>query len=140
MFRTFLLNLTIQLANKALQKIALSHIFKSSILALDKLGTKGILDKFSTDLGLLDVSILSDLSGHFIVSFIAIIQMIIIATVNPIILIFAFVMIIPLYIWYSYCSKVVSIMKDMDLNEKGPVISFFSESLNGLVQIKNMHA
>lgn len=109
--RTFLLNLTIQLANSAIHEKALNHLFRANILELDNLGTKGILDKFSTDLGLLDVGLLQGLSSFFITGFITMVQMIIIAVVNPIVLPFAFGMMIPLYIWYSYCSKVISILK-----------------------------
>lgn len=111
LIRTFLLNLTIQLANSALHEKALSHLFRANILELDNLGTKGILDKFSTDLGLLDVGILQNLSCFFITSFVSIIQMIIIALINPVILPFAIGTAIPLYIWYTYCSEVISTLK-----------------------------
>ncbi len=124
--REFLLNLTLQLANKALHEEALSHIFNSSVIELDKLGSKGILDKFSTDLGVLDVGIFDNLSRQFIIGFIFIIQIITIIIFNPIVLAFLFALTVPLYFWYRYSTNVVSTLRFLDLKNKGPVIAFFS--------------
>ncbi len=124
--REFLLNLTLQLANKALHEEALAHIFNSSVIELDKLGSKGILDKFSTDLGVLDVGIFDNLSRQFIIGFIFIIQIITIIIFNPIVLAFLFALTVPLYFWYRYSTNVVSTLRFLDLKNKGPVIAFFS--------------
>lgn len=124
--RRFLLNLTIQLANKALHNEALTHLFSSNVIELDRLGSKGILDKFSTDLGLLDAGILDILAVYLNTCFVCAVQIIAIAILNPIILVFAGVMAIPIFIWYQCCTDEVSLLKEMDLKYKGPVIALFS--------------
>ncbi len=79
------------------------------------MGTKNILDKFSADLGLLDAGTLSLLSLWFIIGTICVIQAIVISIINPIILPFAFLLLIALLLWYLYCNSTVIELKAADM-------------------------
>lgn len=104
------------------------------------MGSKSILDKFSADLGLLDVGILPLLSVQFIVGTICCIQIITIAVINPIILPFAFCLALPLFLWYLYCNNALQELKNADMIKNGEIIQYFSETLNGLNQISQFNA
>jgi hypothetical protein len=104
------------------------------------MGTKSILDKYSSDLGVLDAGTLSLLSLQFINVTIPVIQLIVISIINPIILPFAFLLLIALFLWYLYCNDTVIELKAEDMQNNGPIIQHFSQTLNGLAQIRNFKA
>lgn len=139
MFRTFFLNLCVQYANQSLHNQALEHIFKAQVLGLDKMGTKNIMDKFSADLGLLDAGTLSLLSLQFITGTISAVQIVVISVINPIILPFSLLLLVALFLWYLYCNITVIELKAADMERNGPIMQHFSETLNGLAQIRNFN-
>lgn len=84
---------------------------------------------------MLDVGLLPELSGYFIVFTLAIVQSIVIAIYNPILLCFCAGIIIPVYLWSQYCCVIVNILKSLDLHLKAPLIAQISETVKGLMQI-----
>jgi hypothetical protein len=57
--RVFWLNLALQCSNLYLHNKSIKKVLGAKVLELDKMGTKNILDKFSVDLGLLDIGLLN---------------------------------------------------------------------------------
>ena len=79
------------------------------------MGTKNILDKFSVDLGMLDIGLLSEQSVYFISLFIITSQLVLIAISNPIIILFSLIMIIAVFFWYRYTLNIVNFLKKIDM-------------------------
>ena len=95
-----------------------------------------LVNKFSNDLGILDNTMIFGLIDAVegpIMIFVAIVN---VCQINVYFLIAAVGVFLVAILFFSYARPVVMGCKQLDLQKKSPIFNFYSETINGLTQIR----
>lgn len=95
-----------------------------------------LINKFSNDLSILDNSLATTIVDMFEGPALTIVAIVNICQINLFFIPPAVVIIILVLLFFRYASPVLIQCKQRDLKNKSPIFRFYSETLNGLIQIR----
>jgi len=95
-----------------------------------------LISKFSNDLSILDNSLLSSMIDLFEGPALSIVALANICQIDVFFIPPTICIIICVFLFFSYARPAIIQCKQKDLKNKSPIFHFYSETLNGLIQIK----
>ena len=114
----------------------INGIVRSPASFFDTTPSGMIINKFSNDLGILDNSLSSSMVDMFEGPALSLVALINICILDVFFIPPAIVIVICVFLFFVYARPAIIQCKQRDLKNKSPIFNFYSETLNGLVQIK----
>lgn len=115
--------------------IFFQSIIRCPVLYFDKNPTGNILNRFTSDVGMLDIQLPFILNDCIEGPAIFLNLIITICIFNPLIIIPAIFEIALLLFWYNWSKPIISELKKIDLIYKSPVFAHFASTISGILQI-----
>ena len=95
-----------------------------------------LINKFSNDLSILDNSLSYSMADMFEGPALSIVALVNICQIDLFFIPPTIIIIICVFIFFSYARPVIIQCRQKDLKNKSPIFNFYSETLSGLVQIR----
>jgi len=132
----YCLNIAILMANQEIHEQMINGIVRSPASFFDTTPSGMIINKFSNDLGILDNSLSSSMSEMFEGPASSLVALVNICILDVFIIPPTIVIVICVFLFFAYARPAIIQCKQRDLKNKSPIFNFYSETLNGLVQIR----
>jgi len=132
----YCLNIAILMANQEIHEQMINGIVRSPASFFDTTPSGMIINKFSNDLGILDNSLSSSMTDMFEGPALSLVALVNICQIDIFFIPPTVVIIICIFLFFSYARPAIIQCKQKDLKNKSPIFNFYSETLNGLVQIR----
>jgi len=124
------------MANQEIHEQMINGIVRSPASFFDTTPSGMIINKFSNDLGILDNSLSSSMSEMFEGPASSLVALVNICILDVFIIPPTIVIVICVFLFFAYARPAIIQCKQRDLKNKSPIFNFYSETLNGLVQIR----
>jgi ATP-binding cassette, subfamily C (CFTR/MRP), member 4 len=132
----YLLNIALILASTSVHEKMIEAITRCPSRFFDVNPSGILVNKFSTDLGIIDGNLIYGLMDAIEGPIMIVIAIANISEINLYFLIPAFVLSVVAVIFFIYARPASLNAKHLDLQKKSPIFHFYSETSNGLTQIK----
>ena len=124
------------MANQEIHEQMINGIVRSPASFFDTTPSGMIINKFSNDLSILDNSLSSSMTDMFEGPALSLVALVNICQIDVFFIPPTVVIIICIFLFFSYARPAIIQCKQKDLKNKSPIFNFYSETLNGLVQIR----
>ncbi|KRX08450.1 P-loop containing nucleoside triphosphate hydrolase [Pseudocohnilembus persalinus] len=135
-FLIILANFMHIMAVKGIHNQLIEKLFFTKTQFFDQVSSGIIINRFSNDLGIVDITLFSSLIEVITFQMQIICLLIYLCYINPWLIILFSAMTIILILFLRNSKKALEESKKLDLQYKSPVFSFFSQTLQGTLQIK----
>ena len=132
----YCLNIAILMANQEIHEQMINGIVRSPASFFDTTPSGMIINKFSNDLSILDNSLSSSMTDMFEGPALSLVALVNICQIDIFFIPPTVAIIICIFLFFSYARPAIIQCKQKDLKNKSPIFNFYSETLNGLVQIR----
>ena len=132
----YIINIALLNASEANHEIMLKMIVRCPGNFFDKTPSGQLINKFSSDLGVIDNTMIFGLIDAIEGPAMILVAIINIGQINPS-LIIAVVIILVIALWFFFYSRpAFHACRQLDLHKKTPVFQFFGETISGVVQLR----
>ena len=135
-FKFYALNLTVIKASTSIHENMIESVIRCPGRFFDIHPSGILVNKFSTDLGIIDNNLIYGLYEAVEGPFMIVIALVNLCEINPYFLIPTSVIAAVAIIFFLYARPVILSCKQLDLQKKSPIYHFHSESTNGSIQIQ----
>ena len=132
----YCLNISILMANQEIHEQMINGIVRSPGSFFDTTPSGMLINKFSNDLGILDNSLSSSMIDMFEGPALSLVALVNICQIDLFFIPPTIVILICVFLFFSYARPAIIQCRQKDLKNKSPIFHFYSETLNGLVQIR----
>jgi ATP-binding cassette subfamily C (CFTR/MRP) protein 4 len=132
----YCLNISVLLANQEIHEKMIDGIVRSPGSFFDITPSGMLINKFSNDLSILDNSLATTIVDMFEGPALTIVALVNICQINVFFIPPTVVIVICVLLFFGYARPVLIQCKQKDLKNKSPIFRFYSETLNGLIQIR----